>query len=608
MIGPVGVVHIDRQRRVPPRGELVVLSAGSAELHQGDHHAVTANAPPYAPGKIIQYETFSDGTFILLCGQLYNDRQQGLTDPAVVYEYFRDKGPDGFATLNGSFALFLHDGESGADYLATDRLATWPILFARTDSTFYFAPVLEAFSDVPGVSRQLNETAIATLFASGHMYGAATYLRDVQSLGPGKYLRISDQTLDESEYWRFGIRDDATGQDPVALQRGLRDLLIRAVERRRNRHSDAPILMSGGADSRALLGCLLEMGDKPRLYSYAADRAHGSDASVAEQIAKAFGCPFEYLPYKTDDILDYVHQSTRPYSCLRSSIYEYRALDRLRNACDAVWLGDESFGWHGHALETEDDVLAAVGIQPLDANQAWRQILTPDAFEKLVEHDRAERAAASQLTALTDLHNRKDFLYTAVRLPRNILLGRRYLAANVATPLAPWLDADILDFIACTTVPMRLSKKLFRETAEASFPLLFELPGATGLGMPAGYRWFQRAQANDPRIVEHASIDGDSPIDAWLDAAAIRAYFDQARPSLLQSIRTAIMESPVRPAAQYAAAVSRKLRQRSSSYARQRRGAGFQTLPHLVLERIAQARFYTSEILNAETDEPFAGR
>lgn len=600
MIGLIGAVSL-RPRAddaFPSAAERYLRAAETVPCHSDDRWIAGAADPAYA--KTADVFEAADGTVVLFTGYLYNDRDAAISDVEYLYNEFRAHGSESFKTLNGSFACLIHDAATSDTFLVVDRLASWPILYAVTNAAVYFAPVATPFNNAAGVSRRLSDSALVAMFANGHMLAGDTYFEQVHSMLPGNYLRITGETAGEHAYWRYDVGQHLSGDDIVTAKSNYYDRLVRAVERRFKRHPEAPVLMSGGADSRAILGCCLELGYSPKLLSYAVNPTPGSDTDIAKRIAARTGCAFEMLPYQVDDMLGYVRTSTTPYSAMRGSIYEYQALDRLRGTCDSVWLGDESFGWDSHALETEADMFATVGVQPIDVHTCWRSILTPESFERLSEAGRQHLASVSGECTYTELHDRKDFFYTMLRLPRNILLGRRYLAAHIAAPLAPWLDYDLIDFIAGLGIPHRLGKALFREVAVESFPRMFEVPYAHVPGMPSDFAWFRQAVRAHPRIIKEGCFDGDSPIDASIDRDALQHYFEHAKPTFLHSARSAVMQSRASKAARIGIDLSRRLRRASRRISQQRARAGMTLTPRHVFERIAQIRYYTSQKLDVQ--------
>jgi hypothetical protein len=456
---------------------------------------------------------------------------------------------------------------------------------------------LTLFSSFPGISRSLELSSIASFLASGYIPGTSTYLNDVHTIPPGSYVRVHKGSVTHHSYWTYGISDSDGERDPEESMALFRDLLVRAVERRVKRHPDATLLMSGGADSRALLGCCRELGAIPRLASYGTHESPHSDAHVAARLAEHVGTDFNFVTYDVSDMMGYVRESVTPFSGMRTCIYEHEALRNIGGHCDAVWIGDESFGWDPYAVSTDSEVLALLGITPFEQYREWKSVLAAATWERLRDADNQRLLELVSDCPLQHPHNRKDYLYTTLRLPRNILLGRRFTATHSALPLLPWLDNDILDFMAQTSVPQRLGKQLFRDTANWAFPDLFAIPSALSSGRTGDFAWFDQATRRNPGLVEEACFRGDSPIDAWIDREGVLQCIASSRPGFLQSIRTRIVESDRTRLLQFGISLSRRMRRSSRKIARHRQRSAYSVTPRLMIERIAQLRYYLGTFL-----------
>ena len=103
-------------------------------------------------------------------------------------------------------------------------------------------------------------------------------------------MEVSVDGVRESRYWDFDLNEEETGQDIGYYQQTLAELLHKAVDRQMGakHRGECALALSGGVDSRAILGIASRSGYDFRTMAYAFDNVKGSDATAAA--AREFGC------------------------------------------------------------------------------------------------------------------------------------------------------------------------------------------------------------------------------------------------------------------------------------------------------------------------------
>src|SRR6185503_6387506 len=132
-------------------------------------------------------------------GELYNFRElraelaghevRGSGDTPVIPHLYEESGPAFVSRLEGMFAIALWDAGRERLVLARDRVGKKPLLWTRLrDGTLAFASELKALMLLPGVSRELDLTALDGFLALQYVPGPGTALRGVHKLLPGHVL------------------------------------------------------------------------------------------------------------------------------------------------------------------------------------------------------------------------------------------------------------------------------------------------------------------------------------------------------------------------------------------------------------------------------------
>ena len=233
-----------------------------------------------------------DGTiWIVFNGEIYNYRAlrtfllnkghtlRTQTDTEVIVHLYEELGVNCLEQLRGMFAFALWDQKTRTLMLARDRVGIKPLYYSVLDSAIVFASELKAILADPEVTLDLAPEVIDRFLTFLYVPGEDTLLRKIHKLAPGHYLIIEDGRLKVRKYWDLKF---LKGHCPPSIKEAetqLSNLLTEAVEL----HSiaDVPIgvLLSGGVDSTAVLGCAAELTTK-EMSSYTVGF---SDANVADE-------------------------------------------------------------------------------------------------------------------------------------------------------------------------------------------------------------------------------------------------------------------------------------------------------------------------------------
>ena len=543
---------------------------------------------------------FDDGISVIVFGEIFNDRQPDESLVEYVHRLFVKDGISSFAVLNGSFSLFIHNEAECESFLVADRFSSRPVLYHIGQEYTMFSPDQRSFVYSECVSRKVNLGAVAAMLSSGHLYHDDTYIQDVRYLQGGSALRVHPVGKQIIKYWDYVI-EPQPDEGIRAYQSRLAPLLLQSVERRVKGESKPALLLSGGTDSRALLGACMELGLKVELCSYYSRRHTESDAYVAEKIAKLSGMPLHLIHYDPPDIMACVRETTSFFGGMRNSIYEYEALKKIQGSFGYILIGDESFGWVDRALSTEGDMFATAHIYHLSGN-LWKKLLASTHYEDIRNHAEASFRRLSSRTSLVNLHDRKDYFYTTERLARYLIPGRCFLNYCIGKVRQPWLDNNILDFNRLLPTQYRLSKALFESTARTMFPHLFSIPKATNEGSyRETFMYYPLILENNPDVIKEACFQGTYSIDSIFAPAALEHYLRIPNRSLTNRIKEQIKNSDFVALRRVSKLIYDIVKQHSAIFARKMRQSN--TLSQWqILERIAILRFIVGSQLALELE------
>jgi asparagine synthase (glutamine-hydrolysing) len=209
-----------------------------------------------------------DGTiWIVFNGEVYNFEElnrrylsSGHTfrtrcDTETIVHLYEELGEACFAELRGMFALALWDGRRKKLLLARDPLGKKPLFYSWDGGRLLFGSEIKALLAVPGVSRDMDLSAVSDYFTYQYVPAPKTIYRAVRKLRPAHYLVADASGIRETAYW--DIRFDQTRELSEAewcerfLEEFRNAVKLRLV-------SDVPLgaFLSGGVDSSAVVAVM----------------------------------------------------------------------------------------------------------------------------------------------------------------------------------------------------------------------------------------------------------------------------------------------------------------------------------------------------------------
>jgi hypothetical protein len=209
-----------------------------------------------------------------------------------------DDGTAWDEVLDGPFAALAIDTNRGAGTVLTDLFAWIPVFAATVDGGLVMGTHVDAVAAVAGA--EVDPVAAAELVAHLTITWPGTLYHGVEQVAPGTERRFGpDGWAGEGRaYWRPEERFPYRTVDEAA--EALRDALVRdvavAVEGRRA----VGLLLSGGEDSRAVLGAMPH-GVSVTGFTYADEE--NREVRSARRVARAYGAAFVFGRREADHYL-----------------------------------------------------------------------------------------------------------------------------------------------------------------------------------------------------------------------------------------------------------------------------------------------------------------
>ena len=499
------------------------------------------------------YSTRNGQVKVFLHGEIYNDKVAHSNPLEFIYRLYEKEGLNFASSLNGSFVVVIVDEDEDVVLIANDRIAAKPLFYFNDGRALYFGPEMKSLFLVPSLKRKLDLAAVADFLTNGHFTREHTLIEHLETVDNGTVLKITTGRVTRHKYWehpfKHGFKIEGKERSPRYYQEKLDELLRKAVSRRLRTDNTYGILLSGGYDSRGILGYYLEETHDQELCTISWGREEdiaNSDCAIAKRLAQKLGAQHRFYELTAEEVVANFREFILLGEGLTWSPESYDIFHRIREQqrVDIVLRGDECFGWAGLLVHDEHTMFRTLCLRNLWNIGACQRILKPFYYRLFCELDTETIRHVSSRCNAKNLHDRKDFFYLDVRL-RYYLNPLNYVKNFAVESFTPLLDYDILDFVSSLPIRYRLDKNLYRKTVVEMFPELFEEVAQRHnmIDWAASFR-------NSPelrRFVYKELLEGQSILNEFLDIDGLKSELDAffaapAEPPIKARVRTGALK------------------------------------------------------------------
>ncbi|GAB3461278.1 amidotransferase 1, exosortase A system-associated [Massilia terrae] len=294
---------------------------------------------------------------VVFNGEIYNYRelttelkQLGYTfrtssDTEVIVYAWEAWGEKCVHRLRGMFAIAVWDRNKQTMFMARDHMGVKPFFYAHLpDGMFIFGSELKSLRSYPGLSREIDPTAVEDYFAFGYVPEPKTIYAGACKLAPGYCLtvRVGQPVPGPRRYWDVPFtqhekmtESDAAGELAVRVRAAVQSQL----------KADVPLgaFLSGGVDSSAVVAMMAGLGSEPvNTCSIAFNDKAYDESEYAEEVARQYKTNHHTETVDTDDyaLLDTLAGLyDEPYAD-SSAIPTYRVCQLARKRVTVALSGD----------------------------------------------------------------------------------------------------------------------------------------------------------------------------------------------------------------------------------------------------------------------------
>jgi hypothetical protein len=387
--------------------------------------------------------------------------------------------------LDGPFAVVMwHEGLRRLT-IVTDILGMQPLYFHRQPGLFAFASEVRALTSSGVCDASPDPAGWGAFLSFGHTIADRTLVADVRRVAAGSVVvyEPDSDTLSASPYWswpsaRVSVVDDATIDK-------LGDRIVEEVCGCLAYHPRPVVCLSGGYDSRLILGALADIGQRPPILTLAhPDELHNLDGKLALRIARAFNLSVDYrVPhpefFSSSDYLDYIRTSGLASPSLYLFIAQLASC--LRSEVEAVWdgifPGCALFPVHQYP-GAFDAYLRHTARTDTPLWTAARRLFRPDLVMAMEEAFR-EALAIERAQYVDDESGVSQFVVRN-RTRHRIAPNPLQVFSNDVIPLAPGLSKSFWEVAAAIPTEMKRGHQLYRRLFKRRFPRALAAPAVSG--------------------------------------------------------------------------------------------------------------------------------
>jgi asparagine synthetase B (glutamine-hydrolysing) len=446
------------------------------------------------------------------------------------YLELEDKFP---MSLDGSYVIFVADRRRKKYLLFNDYYASRPIFYGVHGGRFYFSPEAKGVARMPGFDAAVDHDAMVTFLVCSSLVGDHTFYKNVKPLLPGTVLTIEDGRLSRGKSSQY-----APSAAPAEVRTGysekeLQALLLKSVEKQLRNVDKAYIPLSGGIDSRAIAGCVHRLApDSLHTVSWGVNEdIAGSDTFIAREVANLLHSDHHFARRTTEnferEIGEMIYRIDGLNTDPASHSSELSIMRRIRGEFGGLYVlrGEECFG---HAAESTCDAeaLGQWGIAPLSDHVRVESLLNPSKLPAFREHSTQIIQDLLDSCPCEKIIDRRDYFYFAVRL-FHYHSRSAYCKRTVVEVRNPWLDRELLEFLAVLPARDRINRDLYKRSVAALFPELMAIPPATRNSLE---NWSEVVQKNRTiqQFLKTHLIEKPNSLHEILNPNAVRELYEQA--------------------------------------------------------------------------------
>lgn len=460
------------------------------------------------------FRSADGGIIAFFSGVLFDRASDATSDAELVGTMYQEHGPTFARHLTGEFLALIWDRARQELLLTNDCFGFYPTYYACRADRLLFAPEVKAITGPGEHPAHLDMTALAEYMRFQNLLGERTFVEGISLLPYASVLRfgLARGELSIDPYWRLA---EIAPLPAMPFEEAVREagrLLARAVNRAPARGHRTALYLTGGLDSRLLLGLVDERHQPMTTLTFG--QRGSRDVVYGRRLARRAGSRHHEFPL---DDGRWVAEGVDLHLALTEGFHGWihahgiSTLPATRALAEVTLTGcgggSVVGGWLNSlpSLEgpTDDpEVLTAQQFHRFNQIYSWPGLTEAEErvlyAERLREamHGRAFDSLQREVTRYMDCRPevRGDFLHVRnhdFRMIHNtIVMLRSHVEA-----CSPYFDFDLFQFVYGLPAAVRGYKRLLRAILQQRAPRLCYVPHARDGFLPTTHAWMREPHA-----------------------------------------------------------------------------------------------------------------
>jgi asparagine synthase (glutamine-hydrolysing) len=418
---------------------------------------------------------------------------------------------EGLIGATGSFCAFHFHPNEHRLWLIADKLGVRPIYYGIHDGIVVFSTVLRVFEKLPWFPCAIDIRGAGELACFGYPLADRTAYQNISTISAGTIVEATTE-LSSRTYWAWDSLPAVEDHGDLPTQ--LHQRFSTAVRKRLQGDTAAVSFLSGGLDSRCIVGALRELGVHVHSMNFAPSGTQ--DFVCGRLIADALGTQhFEY-PMGPDDF------ANKQRSAHQAWLTTLSADDRPPRPA-LLWSGDGGSCGLGHVYLSEKIIELARSQGFASAADEFLRHNSLALPRKLFREPYSDEMPTLPKRGILEELAKIRCADPGRAMHLFIMLNdqRRHLAAffedidiNRIELSLPFFDAEFLELIIAAPIDQFLKHRFYNTWLKTFAPPVFETPWQAYPGhapcpvpLPEGLRnqWIDCYAKDDLRMIKRTN-------------------------------------------------------------------------------------------------------
>jgi hypothetical protein len=385
--------------------------------------------------------------------------------------------------------------------IACDLWAHQRWFYAEHQGTWYFSNSLVLVHQVAGGNIGVERRAIPYLLIFGYLPGRISPLTGVSVLLPGEVLTVTRGRMRREQRAEMRVERAVTGQGPediaprawLEAAAGILGHLQEAVRDDLTGVEQVVLPLSGGMDSRFLLGCAMDVLPRDKIVTYTFGDPRTMEQKIATRVAKVAGVEHVQLAMDrrpVEEVCDdgFAHAEGMTYVFPNFPLGpDRKAVLPPGSYVLSGYLGDLVFGAHDvndrdPAHNTSEYLLKRVHARA--SGTYLKEALSLLASDRWDELGYEDMVAATPGESLAEKYERWHNQIHCVNRVQYALFVFRHRAFY----LTPFVQHKIWNYSRSLPEAVRANERGYFQAMKLGYPVLYAQPTRRNLGLPARMR------------------------------------------------------------------------------------------------------------------------